>query len=55
MNDPVTEALRDAFKVAREALDKAPRSYAAQRAFADARRALLERLRAGEAKGKGRP
>lgn len=48
MNDPVTEALRDAFKAAREALDKAPRSYAAQRAFADARRALLERLRAGE-------
>lgn len=43
------EALRDAFKAAREALDKAPRSYAAQRAFAAARSALLARLRADEA------
>jgi hypothetical protein len=47
------ETLRDAFKAAREALDKAPRSYAAQRAFAAARAALLERLRAGEIKGRG--
>lgn len=54
MNDPVTEALRNTFKAAREALDKAPRSYAAQRAFADARRALLERLRAGENKERGK-